>query len=342
MLFLFLSIILLALFRLHYCRIGFHDNYLDKEQCSSIKGIFILIVFLRHILPYIQNAGYTMSSLPDQIFFFINQHIGQLLVAMFLFYSGYGVTESIKKKGQTYINSFPKRRILTTLINFDVAVLFFLFINILLGIKMSASQIALSFTCWESIGNSNWYIFVVILCYFITYISYVISKKHFVLITMVFSVISVLALFYFKPTHWYDTLLCYPAGMMWSAKKENIDLFVKKHYLAVLTSLLAIFVMLHIHFLPYAHGLTYNMESIFFSIIIVLITMKARISNSILTWLGIHLFPLYIYQRIPMIVFSKLFCGILPSTYPYLYLVICMGITYIIAQNYKHWSLSLR
>ena len=85
-----------------------------------------------------------------------------------------------------------------------------------------------------------------------------------------------LFLFYFKPTHWYDTLLCYSAGMMWSAKKENIDLFVKKHYLAVLTSLLAIFVVLHIHFLPYAHGLTYNMESIFFSIIIVLITMEAN------------------------------------------------------------------
>ena len=179
---LYLLIVLIATYRLKFCHIGFNNNYLDKEQSNSIKGIFILIVFLCHIYPYIDNAGYIMSSFPDQLFPIINQHIGQLLVVMFLFYSGYGVTESIKQKGQTYIKSYPKRRILSTLLNFDVAVLFFLFVNILLGIKMSGNQIALSFICWESVGNSNWYIFVIILCYFITYISYVISKKDFVLI----------------------------------------------------------------------------------------------------------------------------------------------------------------
>ena len=41
----------------------------------------------------------------------------QLMVTMFLFYSGYGVMESIKRKGDDYIKSFPKKRILTTLIN---------------------------------------------------------------------------------------------------------------------------------------------------------------------------------------------------------------------------------
>lgn len=342
MVFLYLAIVLLALYRFQYYRSGFYNDYLDKEQSSAIKGIFILVVFLRHIYPYIKNAGYTISSTPDRLFLIIDQHIGQLLVALFLFYSGYGVTESIKKKGQTYINTFPKRRILTTLLNFDVAVLSFLFINILLGIKMSGSQIALSLICWESIGNSNWYIFAIILCYFITYISHIINKKHFVLMAIVVSVISILALYYLKPTYWYDTLLCYPAGMMWSAKKEFIDSFVKNHYLTVLILLLGIFAILHISTLPFAHGLTYNTESIFFSFIVVLITMKARISNAILTWFGIHLFPLYIYQRIPMIVFSKLFCGVLPSTYPYIYIAICLGITCIIAHYYKHWSISIK
>lgn len=339
---LYLIIVLLAIYRLQYCQIGFHNNYLDKEQSNAIKGIFILIVFLCHIYPYIDKAGCTMSSFPDQLFPIINQNIGQLLVVMFLFYSGYGVTESIKQKGQIYINSFPKRRLLTTLLNFDVAVLFFLFINILLGIKMSGSQIALSFICWESIGNSNWYIFVIILCYFITYISYVISKKHFVLITILLSIISVLTLFYLKPIYWYDTILCYPAGMVWSAKKESIDSFIKKHYLSVLILLLILFITLRNLKLPFAHGLTYNTENILFSFIIVVITMKVRMSNSILTWFGVHLFPLYIYQRIPMIVFSQSSYKVLPSTYPYIYIALCLGITCIIAHFYKYWSISMK
>lgn len=283
-----------------------------------------------------------MSSFPDQLFPIINQHIGQLLVVMFLFYSGYGVTESIKQKGQTYIKSYPKRRILSTLLNFDVAVLFFLFVNILLGIKMSGNQIALSFICWESVGNSNWYIFVIILCYFITYISYVISKKDFVLIALLLSIFSVLTLFYYKPIYWYDTFLCYPVGMIWSAKKESIDSFVKKHYIAVLLLLLIIFVTLRFLKMPFAHGLIYNLKNILFSTIIVVTTMKVRISNSILIWLGIHLFPLYIYQRIPMIVFCHTFNGILPSTYPYIYISICLIVTCIIAHFYKYWTISFR
>ena len=38
-----------------------------------------------------------------------------------------------------------------------------------------------------------------------------------------------------------------------------------------------------------------------------MITMKVKISNTPLIWLGIHLFPIYIYQRIPMIYFQKVF-----------------------------------
>ena len=43
--------------------------------------------------------------------------MGQLVVVMFLFYSGYGIGESYKKKGVNYVQQMPVHRILTTLLN---------------------------------------------------------------------------------------------------------------------------------------------------------------------------------------------------------------------------------
>lgn len=151
---------------------SFNGSYISKEQCNCIKGFFIAVVFCRHIVSYLVEAGYNFSIVGDNIFGWINGHIGQLLVVMFLFYSGYGVTESIKKKGADYVESIPKRRVLTTLANFDVAVFLFLIVDILCGIEYPISNVLLSFVGWESIGNSNWYIFVILCCYLSTYLAH--------------------------------------------------------------------------------------------------------------------------------------------------------------------------
>ena len=134
-----------------------NDKYLSKDCCNFIKGIFILWVFVRHALPY------TGRSL------FVDNWMAQLIVAMFLFYSGFGVTESIKNKGEAYLNAMPKCRLLTTLVNFDIAVVVFAVVDLLIGHKFGLYQLALSFTGLDSIGNSNWYIFDILLCYALTW-----------------------------------------------------------------------------------------------------------------------------------------------------------------------------
>lgn len=98
--------------------------------------------------------------------------VRQLLVVMFLFYSGYGVTESIASKGKTYINAIPKKRILTTLLNFSVAVCVFIGLASALGKDLTVEQCLLSLIGWESVGNSNWYIFCILICYAATYIAF--------------------------------------------------------------------------------------------------------------------------------------------------------------------------
>lgn len=95
MLILYLFFILILIF----WKISFSkdDDYISKERCNSIKGVFILIIFLTHSLQYIKASGYVFLGI-DTITSEIIRYTGQLVVVMFLFYSGYGVAVQINTK----------------------------------------------------------------------------------------------------------------------------------------------------------------------------------------------------------------------------------------------------
>ena len=76
-------------------RRGFHEDYLEKNSVLPIKGLFVLFVFFRHSREYFVYDGPL-----DSVFLYIDSHMIQLIVSMFLFYSGFGIYESIKIKGE--------------------------------------------------------------------------------------------------------------------------------------------------------------------------------------------------------------------------------------------------
>ena len=94
------------------CR-GYEMNFnraLNKEQTTCINGIFVLFVFLSHFGQY--------ETMPWNNLLLA---IGQLMVAPFLFYSGYGIMEQIKRRGMVYIDDLPRKRILKFYIHFCMA-----------------------------------------------------------------------------------------------------------------------------------------------------------------------------------------------------------------------------
>lgn len=119
---------------------GVNEKYLSKENTQVIKGIFVIIVFFSHVRTY---AAYV--SVSDQFVISILSYLGQLMVAMFLFCSGYGVYESIKNKGMAYVNQFPKNRIGKTFFDFSLAICLFLILDIVIRQKLTMRTILLSF-----------------------------------------------------------------------------------------------------------------------------------------------------------------------------------------------------
>lgn len=73
--------------------VRWNEQYVGRYQTTCIKGFFIILVILNHANGYLIRSGNTF----DLLYFFITSHIGQLMVVMFLFYSGYGIMESYKK-----------------------------------------------------------------------------------------------------------------------------------------------------------------------------------------------------------------------------------------------------
>ena len=306
---------------------GWNEYYMGKETTSTINGLFIWLVFLSHFTQY----------LPSSYGNIVSKTIGQLVVVMFLFYSGYGCSSQYLVKGEPYLQSFPKKRILPTFVNFDIAVCVFVFVDFLLGKPLTVRQILLSFVCWDSVGNSNWYIFVIMLCYALFWLSACVLKKksggnpqRWQVIFMHLLAISVFALSRVRPGYWCDTMMAFGAGAVYGLYRSRIEEFVKKNYLLCLMIAAVLFVSVkYIPIIGQRYWIAHNMKSIAFAAIVVMATMKISVDCAVLRWSGEHLFPLYIYQRIPMIVFSTLFPVAFRDVRCWIYFAIsaCIAIT---------------
>lgn len=164
MLFIWIGYIIACIYGIRFSK-QFPD-YIDKTQTTAIKGIFAGIIMFSHFRQY---ADLNNSAM-DIIFNNSIGKIGQLMVVMFLFYSGYGIAVSSRNNPE-YFKTFFRHRIIRTLLYFDIAILFFLLCNLFQGKIYPLKQILLSFVGWESVGNSNWFVFAILYAYAVTLIA---------------------------------------------------------------------------------------------------------------------------------------------------------------------------
>lgn len=286
------------------------SGYCSREMTASINGYFLTTVFMTHLIQYMPESIY--DSL-DFMYIEVNRALGQLIVAMFLFYSGYGVMESLRhKKG--YISSFPKRRLLPFFVNFEIAAVIYLFVSCATNQTPTFWYALKGFIAWESLGNSNWYVFAILYLYVVTYIVFRIREtKWFCKMPLWFAVFGIVFLsgIYIlwmrhagKGGWWYDTILCYSAGMFFALGRETFEKWLSRkrshlRYLLCLIGTAAVFSIFYA--MRTDHKLYFEIISVSFAMLVVLLSMRLRAYNRVYTYIGQNLFSFYIYQRIPMI-----------------------------------------
>ena len=316
-LFLFLSLILAFLLagpKLHLT-IQADEPWLSRERTSFVNGFFIILVFISHIRQYQLDVTPFETRLIQELI------PNQLIVTTFFFFSGYGLMHSIKAKGRSYVRAVILRRFPQLLLNFSVAVLLFAALQAALGHTCSLCHILLSLPGWESVGNSNWFICMTLLAYLFIFLSFSLLgvQRPYAAVTLVAVLLALCAplILLEKDTYWVDTYLCIPAGMLFSLLKGRMESFFAKTHvpaIAVGLGLLIIGYCLHINTaqvywhlglpagaprLPammagsvvFALGLTITYGCVTF-----------RMLPRVMVWMGgAALFPMYIFQRIPMI-----------------------------------------
>lgn len=149
----------------------FNEDYLDKRNTAAVNGIFVILVVFSHYSQYALLEGAF-----DAPYLVLKSHLNQMVVATFLFYSGYGMMEQVKRRGSSYTYNIPVKSG-RLLFRFDAAVMLFLLVNTLLGKSFELKTVVLSLIGWESLGNSNWYIFDILVLYMLMFASFGILER---------------------------------------------------------------------------------------------------------------------------------------------------------------------
>lgn len=300
---------------------GIRPDYISLPNTTAIKGFFVIWVFLRHFKGYV-----SLERAIDQPFLLLDRWMGQMVVVMFLFYSGYGLYESFQKKGAMYVRTIPKKRILATLLHFDLAVIAYWIIAWCSGTSYTIGEMAASLVAWKSVGNSNWFIFVILLLYLFSWaaLRFIPSKPW--QIVAVAAMSGAYALWYHLsyPDYWwwYDTVFCFAAGMAYSLCREKIEKLLSKEiwYWIALCSILIMWWFL---FQRRSSIAVYEVLAVVTCLMIVLISMKIHVGNRLLLWFGRQVFTVYILQRIPLNILG----GTALANRPYLFFLVTFAAT---------------
>lgn len=310
------------------CKDGYFTDYLSVVKTNSIKGLCTLLIIVSHSYTYLNLENTFLNN----IWRVLNYNVvGQGVVAMFMIYSGYAVMLSCSNKGNEYVKMMPKNRVLKVLLNFDIAVLMFLFVQLLLGNHFGLKEIALALVGWGSLGNSNWYIFAIIFMYMFSYISFTIAKNNKILVLTVNLVLIIgyiLVMHKYKESYFYDTVLLYFVGMVLYLVKDKMELLFKERkwiYYAVLFLIIALYLVAY-KLRDYS-VLIEMLKHCCFGMMFLLLTMKVCVNNRFLAFCGKNLFSIFILQRIPMLILS--YFGI--NEYPVLFVAASILLTFVIA-----------
>lgn len=280
----------------------FFTDYCSPKNTNTINAIFSVLIFLSHAVTYIKLDGVL-----DMPYFEFRTFHSQLVVVTYLFFSGYGIMESIKRKGHTYVKAMPVNRFFKLWYHFAIVILLFTVVSIgIAGKEFSLSHWLLSFTGYKSIGNSNWYMFVTFVLYIIVILSFLIFKKSNKLALACVGVLSVGFVLFEKNTGFgvafYNTALCFPLGMLFSMLKPYIDKILMKNDIVWFTAFSASIVLFAYFSQNRNQRFLYYVLFTFFALaVIVMFMMKVNIKSSVLDWFGQHIFSFFILQRIPMI-----------------------------------------
>ncbi len=283
-------------------------SILDKSTTKSIEGLLAIYILFSHLRQYIPYDDFGSDCLN-----LILVHVGQICVAPFFFFSGFGIIESIKKKGEAYSRTILINRFLRVWCWFLVALIPYYLIDIIWKHEYTTVSYVLAPFGIKSIGNSNWFVVAILICYLSVGIAFeLFRKKAFKAIaftTAIILICVVIAIILKIPSYWYDTILCFPLGMLCSYTKKSIQSILSDNIYRVFGALFLIISIIVSYLFPVfitSRGAIIHQVArcLLACLLIMVFSSRFYFKHSMFEFLGASSFAIFIFQRIPMIAFN--------------------------------------
>lgn len=270
----------------------------SKEKLIPLRAIMPLVVVAYHL----ELTYHFLCIIPVS---------GPVIVSIFFFISGYGLSYSYKKKGNDYLNSFFSHRYTKVLLPFVLASILY---SCSLFLWPLSEDIFKSTIMGGRIPFLPFGWFVLVLMYFYTafYLSYRFFSKPWNLIVLCFFVGMYLFEAVIKPltTGWWLYVLGFPTGVLFAQFEGRLYSCFEKSVFSYWISLVALFlILLAAHFSDneYIHTICYACIPLLVAIIVArlpleklnvkVISFLDQISYEVflchgvaITWIGGHFY----------------------------------------------------
>ena len=274
----------------------YNDCYLSRETGLALRGVFALSVILHHLSQNVRHIGLFGR--------FYNS--GPLVVTAFFFLSGYGLMHSYMTQ-PAYRQHFLRRRLPKILLPFVLLTTVFVGFSALNGSPYSPKSLILDFIYGIQILPYSWYILCIAAFYVLfCLLMHLCKNKYTLVIAGMFAgcVVYIAFCIYMRyGSFWYRTILVLLLGMIWALYEAKILPVMHRFYWIIspltwllFAALLSVLLRQTAIKNPWI-SLLYNFAlTSSFMISILTVTMKFRVGNPVLTFLGNNSLEIYLVQ----------------------------------------------
>lgn len=288
---LFAVFFLLFLYKIKF---GVSDEFMSKDYTTYLRGICALAIMLRHIR--------ITDFAPLNVF----DYLGNPIVGIFFFLSGYGMLTRIKQTGiDNYMNGFILKRCVPLFVEYIFVWIF----NFVCMFLVSGNFNFLK----KIITPYSWFIIMIEVLYIVFYIGYKLFKdnlKRLIIFVTISELALIIALSVFGVGEcWYLSLLCFSGGMIYSVvnlnKKKTLPLIFGFGALAVVATG-AEYVLSDKPKIIVLWALIYNVSVLSLAIVALSVGKYIRFKNPVFELCGKMSLEIYLLHGVFQYVFKEI------------------------------------
>lgn len=317
-------------------------TFLDKSSTNVIKGFFILLIIFSHILNEFEYTGFLCKPLG-----YFRAILGQLLVSMFFFISGYGIFMSLELKKDHYKKTFLINRFFRIFLYGVVGMIPYFIYSACIKEYHPVGDYFLSFIGLKYLDDHMWFLFAILFCYLVcgTLFLFNIKNKYTNFLIISLSIVAYIAIMCIlhQPAFIWNTIISFIFGMFVSMYKDKILKMLKRNkivdYSILVFTVVFIIIFQYINYLkvPLIFEILIMIVSNFsVCLFFVTLTFFFKFSSKSLGFIGKASFPIFITHPLIIFIFVKFNPIQNPSLnyFVLLILCICVGIPFFFIDKF--------